>query len=88
MHIAVESEIADHCCHYALSSESVDHSASCSHNHKAGCQSCNDLDEVIEEIIRAVEEVQFENEDQRDDIQYTLSEVKSDIACSRFVCEK
>lgn len=69
MHIAVESEIADHCCHYALSSESVDHSASCSHNHKAGCQSCNDLDEVIEEISRAVEEVQFENEDQRDDIQ-------------------
>lgn len=88
MHIAVESEIADHCCHYALSSESVDHSASCSHNLKAGCQSCNDLDEVIEEISRAVEEVQFENEDQRDDIQYTYSEVKSDIACSRFVCEK
>lgn len=88
MHIAVESEIADHCCHYALSSESVDHSTSCSHNLKAGCQSCNDLDEVIEEISRAVEEVQFENEDQRDDIQCTLSEVKSDIACSRFVCEK
>lgn len=32
------------------------------------------MDEVIEEISRAVEEVQFENEDQRDDIQYTLSE--------------
>lgn len=88
MHIAVESEIADHCCHDALSSESVDHSASCSHNHKAGCQSRNDLDKFIEEISRAVDEVQFENEDQRDDIQYTLSEVKSDIACSRFVCEK
>lgn len=80
MHIAVESEIGDLCCHYALSLESVDYSASCSHSHKAGCQSCNDLDEVIEEISRAEEEVQFEIEDQRDDIQYTLSEIKSGIA--------
>lgn len=68
----MESEITDHCCSNALSSESVDHSASCSHNHKAGCRSCNDLDKVIEEISRVIMEVQFEYEDQRDYIQFTI----------------
>lgn len=72
MYKAVESEITDHCCSNVLSSESVEHSASYSHNHKAGCRSCNDLDKVIEEISRAIKEVQFEDEDQRDDIQYTI----------------
>ena len=72
MHVEVESEIADHCCTYALSSDGVE----CSHSHETVCPSCHELDRVVEEIQNAAEDVQIEDEDQMDDTQYILSQVK------------
>lgn len=74
MHISLESEIPDHCCQFALSSDSGEYSVACSHSHDAACANCNDLYHVIEGIKQAAGEVEFESEDQKDDIQYSLSQ--------------
>lgn len=75
MHISLETDIPDHCCQFALSSDSGEYSVACSHSYDAACANCNDLYHVIEGIKQAAGEVEFESEDQKDDIQYSLSQV-------------
>lgn len=74
-----------HCCQFALSSDSGEYSVACSHSHDAACANCNDLFHVIEGIKQAAGEVEFESEDQKDDIQYSLSQVfiKCQYLCLR-----
>ncbi|XP_062568266.1 uncharacterized protein LOC134230450, partial [Saccostrea cucullata] len=74
MHVAVESEIPDHCSYYALSSKAYEHQVTCSHPHNQICSSCHSLTNTIEQIKNAADEAQFEDEDQRDNIQYTLAQ--------------
>ncbi|CAC5384557.1 unnamed protein product [Mytilus coruscus] len=74
VHISLETEVPDHCCQFALSFDSREYSVACAHSHDAACSNCNDLYQVIEGIKQAAGEVEFENEEQKDDIQYFLSQ--------------
>ncbi|XP_078338287.1 uncharacterized protein LOC111121882 isoform X2 [Crassostrea virginica] len=74
LHISEEATIPDHCCHYALSTSEQEYSMPCSHLHDVGCPSCEDLYQVTQELKAVADEVVYESNDQKDDIQYTLSQ--------------
>ena len=76
MHISEEATIPDHCCHYALCTSEQEYSMPCSHLHDVGCPSCEDLYQVTQELKAVADEVVYESNDQKDDIQYTLSQVR------------
>ncbi|CAC5406446.1 unnamed protein product [Mytilus coruscus] len=47
-HVVKESEVADHCCTFALSDGTKDYTSSCSHLHQNSCSQCEELDTVLE----------------------------------------
>lgn len=51
------------------------HSVPCSHSHDDGCPSCIDLYLIVDEIKEATEETTYDDDDQKDDVEYILSQV-------------
>ncbi|KAK3107847.1 hypothetical protein FSP39_023352 [Pinctada imbricata] len=77
MHVTKQCEVADHCCHFALSVGSGDFFIPCVHQHSKTCCDCNSLVKALDSVEAAVksDKVKFESDDQRDNIQYTLNQV-------------
>lgn len=77
LHISENSEIPDHCCTYALSSEDTAYSKACDHSHQKVCDECTGITSLLDELQEAISchEVNFTDRDQKDDIQYTVAEV-------------
>jgi hypothetical protein len=78
MHVSNQSEIADHCCGFALSvGTSDDFAVTCEHLHNKSCSNCDSLQMVVKSIEDALEsdKIQFESEDQKDEVRYTLIQV-------------
>lgn len=77
MHVSNQSEIPDHCCQFALSLNNGEFSSFCGHQHDKSCSNCEGLRKAIDSIENAVKssKVQYESEDQKDEIQYTFSQV-------------
>lgn len=77
MHVSNQSEIPDHCCQFALSLGNGEFSSFCGHQHDKSCSNCEGLRKAIDSIENAVKssKVQYESEDQKDEIQYTFSQV-------------
>ncbi|CAC5407948.1 unnamed protein product [Mytilus coruscus] len=73
-HVVKESEVADHCCTFALSDGTKDYTSSCSHLHQNSCSQCEELDTVLECLMEASKTINYDNDDQRDDTMYTISE--------------
>lgn len=57
VHIEAESKTADHCRKYALGDED------CDHTHTEVCQQCLNLEEILDEILKTVEDSSWENKD-------------------------
>ncbi|CAC5395973.1 unnamed protein product [Mytilus coruscus] len=74
-HVVKESEVADHCCTFALSDRTKDYTSSCSHLHQNSCSQCEELDTVLECLMEVSKTINYDNDDQRDDTMYTISEV-------------
>lgn len=68
MYILFESEILDYCCQFVFFFDSGEYSVVCLYFYDVVCVNCNDLYYVIEGIKQVVGEVEFESEDQKDDI--------------------
>ena len=75
MHIAKDSEVKDHCCKFALSDGTTHYSSSCNHSHTKTCKQCEELETVLNNFLELSENITYENEDQKDDTQYIVSEV-------------
>lgn len=77
MHVSNQSEIPDHCCQFALSHGNGEFSGICGHQHDKSCSNCEGLRKAIDSIENALKssKIQYESEDQKDEIQYTLSQV-------------
>ncbi|CAC5379458.1 unnamed protein product [Mytilus coruscus] len=73
-HVVKESEVADHCCTFALSDGTKDYTSSCSHLHQNSCSQCEELDTVLECLMEVSKTINYDNDDQRDDTMYTISE--------------
>ncbi|XP_063438390.1 uncharacterized protein LOC134719312 [Mytilus trossulus] len=73
-HVVKESEVADHCCTFALSDGTKDYTSSCSHLHQNSCNQCEELDTVLECLMGVSKTITYDNDDQRDDTMYTISE--------------
>ncbi|VDI29911.1 Hypothetical predicted protein [Mytilus galloprovincialis] len=73
-HVVKESEVADHCCTFALSDGTKDYTSSCSHLHQNSCSQCEELDTVLECSMDVSKTITYDNDDQRDDTMYTISE--------------
>ncbi|KAK3085974.1 hypothetical protein FSP39_011508, partial [Pinctada imbricata] len=76
LHISRSSEVADHCCSFALSDTTCnsEYSRTCDHNHHQSCLECENVSKAIALINEAAVEVCFEDEDQKDEIQYILQQ--------------
>lgn len=69
MYILFEIEILDYCCQFVFFFDSGEYSVvMCLYFYDVVCVNCNDLYYVIEGIKQVVGEVEFESEDQKDDI--------------------
>ncbi|KAK3736782.1 hypothetical protein QZH41_002391 [Actinostola sp. cb2023] len=80
VHISEESNVADHCSVYALSDQSdQDLRQLCSHIHSSSCDQCSALDVAISDIEQALKEVNFENEEMRDESTYLFSSAQRAI---------
>lgn len=75
MHVMKDSEVADHCCRYALSDGSEDYSSTCNHFHSNSCRQCAELHGVLISLVETSEQIEYENENQKDDTKYIVSEV-------------
>ena len=67
--------MADHCCSFALSDGSEEYSRLCDHNHDQSCCECENVSKAITLINEAAMEVCYNNEDQKDEIQYIVQQV-------------
>jgi hypothetical protein len=76
LHISTESEVADHCCQFALSDYSKEYAVTCQHEHNQVCRKCDDLTEILTTIEKASEEVQYDSVDQEDDTMYIVAQVQ------------
>jgi hypothetical protein len=76
LHISKESEIADHCCQFALSDHSKEYAVTCQHEHNQVCRKCDDLREILTTIDKASEEVRYDSADKEDDTIYTVAQVQ------------
>lgn len=71
IHVAETSEVADHCRRHALSDDSTLFSLQCSHNHNHFCESCEQIKEVVRDVKQLVDQFDFTNRDDKDDIIYS-----------------
>lgn len=80
VHVADESPIADHCMAYALS-EPRDSSfrQKCQHIHEEHCPECDELNSVLDEIHRFVEEASFKSKDDSDEAIFVVKHSKEMI---------
>ncbi|CAF3856024.1 unnamed protein product [Rotaria sp. Silwood1] len=63
VHVARSSNIADHCCVYALSDpEKRDFAQDCDHEHNESCAECSNLTRTLNEIERLLEETEEDEE--------------------------
>ncbi|CAG2188325.1 unnamed protein product [Mytilus edulis] len=69
------SEVADHCCTFALSNGTKDYTSSCSHLHQNSCSQCEEMDTVLECLMDVSKTITYDNDNKRDDTMYTISEV-------------
>lgn len=86
MHVMKDSDVADHCCTFALSDESKEFSSSCDHPHSNTCTQCEDLKDVLERISGAAKSIEYENDDQKEDTMYIVSEVRDIQHFQRIFC--
>ena len=63
VHVTRSSNIADHCCIYALSDpKKSDFAQDCDHEHDESCVECLNLTSTLNEIERFIEETEIDKE--------------------------
>ncbi|CAF4680422.1 unnamed protein product, partial [Rotaria sp. Silwood2] len=63
VHVTRSSNIADHCCIYALSDhKKSDFAQNCEHEHDESCTECSNLTSTLNEIERLIEETETDKE--------------------------
>ncbi|CAF4725241.1 unnamed protein product, partial [Rotaria sp. Silwood2] len=63
VHVTRSSDIADHCCIYALSDhKKSDFAQNCEHEHDESCTECSNLTSTLNEIERLIEETETDKE--------------------------
>lgn len=80
IHVAETSEVADHCRRHALSDDSTLFSLQCSHSHNHFCESCEQIKEVVRDVKQLVNQFDFTNRDDRDDIIFRLMHAELGIS--------
>lgn len=79
MHISASSSVPDHCRAYALSlPDDPDYLLACDHNHEDRCDRCFQLTSVVDEIEKAVQEVECTT-DTKEDLGFVTSQSKQYI---------
>lgn len=80
VHVADESPIADHCMAYALSDpRDSSFRQKCQHIHEEHCPECDELNSVLDEIHRFVEEASFKSKDDSDEAVFVVKHSKEMI---------
>ena len=72
----MDSDVADHCCRFSLSDGTHDFSDNCDHCHAATCKACEELERTLENLLDIAKAIQYDNEDQKDDTLYIVTEVR------------
>lgn len=80
IHVAETSEVADHCRRHALSDDSTLFSLQCSHSHNHFCESCEQIKEVVRDVKQLVNQFDFTNRDDKDDIIFRLMHAELGIS--------
>ena len=75
LHISQSSEVSDHCCPFALSHDDQKYSKQCEHTHGRSCTECEQISNVLGLISNASIIAEYESEDQKDEVQYLVSQV-------------
>ena len=70
-----ESDVADHCCQFALSGETESYKVECHHSHNRTCEDCFTLKDTLGRLENSAKEVNYESEDQEDEIWFKLTQV-------------
>lgn len=76
MHVMKVSEVVDNCCRYALSNGRKRYSSPCTHSHNKTCKKCEDPETVLVSLTEISSTICYENDDQKDDTFYIVSEVQ------------
>ncbi|KAI8493831.1 hypothetical protein Bbelb_281780 [Branchiostoma belcheri] len=80
VHVSQESTVAEHCRQYALSDKTDNHiSTTCSHQHVNACEACDGLQQIFATLEESFTSHEFETNEEKDDMQFTLDQAKQDI---------
>ena len=72
--------MADHCRTHALSGSVPEFASQCDHEHTSLCESCTQIEEVMNDVRQLVEQGDFAERDDKDDIVFRLNHAESSIS--------